>query len=58
MIRNSQACQGALRGMAILVQCFILGQFAAIQLNFRSSTSTFVSTTNLQHFPLNGGGTI
>ena len=41
----------------IVLHCFSLGLFAATQLNFRSSTATFASTTNLQSFPLNGGGT-
>ena len=57
MIRKGQACQCAPGGMAILVHCFLLGLFAASGLNFRSSIPTFASTTNLQHFPLNGGGT-
>src|ERR1700687_6003094 len=42
----------------IVLHCFSLGLFAATQLNFRSSTATFASTTNLQSFPLNGGGTV
>ncbi len=36
MVRKGQACQSAPGGMAILLHCFILGQFAAPQLNFRS----------------------
>jgi hypothetical protein len=42
-------------GLDILLHRFILSLFAATKLNFRSSTPPFASTTNLQHFPLNGG---
>jgi hypothetical protein len=57
MIRKGQACQCVRGGLAIVLHCFILGLFAATQLNFLSSTPPFASTTNLQSFPLNGGGT-
>ena len=52
MIRKGQASQSVPGGMGILLPCFILSLATPLK-----STATLASTTNLQHFPLNGGGT-
>jgi hypothetical protein len=49
MIGKGQASQCAPVEWPFWCTASILGLFAAIPLNFRLSTATFASTTNLQH---------
>jgi hypothetical protein len=53
MIRKGQASQCAPGGMAILVHCFL-----SWSVRCEPATATSPPLTNLQHSPLNGGGTI
>ena len=49
MNRKGQAYGSAAGAKVGLLHRFILGLFAGVQLNCRSSTQIFASTTNLQH---------
>jgi hypothetical protein len=54
MIRRRDACSPVAGANVGLLQCFILGLFAAPRLTSPSLTSTFGATAHLQHFPNKG----